>query len=598
MIRSAIAGLACLFVVAGFAGGSEGPEPILQPATYVSASGEFSLRVVSSNPHGAGPGDYKLTKAGEVVWSGQLPYTFWKAAVADDGQFGGYAYTSGWRSWGKGPSELVIALHAVDGSVRAEHRESREYSGFMHTPPYPMANGVIIHNSWSQLIIRLARAPNKSRAETWERFDLQTGERLKPQPVASQVTAIPDALWMLAATQVPGTPLMLVQWYTLDDEDIRNSRMGDAFVLVDGGVKVVWHHTRPGSLERAEEDDGDRREWSSRMGDGEGIASAERNKHFSIRSFKDAEQTTFEVGGNATDGWTVREVSREPFVDAANVKPNYEVVQLDHLGTIKLDVRPEEDKWPFSAITVGFDGRIYATDRTSGVITVMTPEGKQMRTLAPTAEFLKSSGSVDHLTVHPDGRVYASGFRHPQYLRFDDQGNFDSTVSPGVAGAISNEIFIAPDGGHFWHEAYDAIYRLTAEGEVELKLRRGISGRWFGNGAEVAVAPNGSIAVASSARSAPGLGPSGIHVFDAAGEPLAFVECPTRFNLATSGEWAVAPVHSDVYLAERDTGRVLKFTPALPEGAQDYLYSFISPAGELWLHQAGTLQIERFSLPQ
>jgi hypothetical protein len=67
------------------------PPTIVDPATYRSRSGKFVLEVDPSHIYGAGPANYRLSRAGRAVWSGERPFTLVHAEVADDGTTAGYA---------------------------------------------------------------------------------------------------------------------------------------------------------------------------------------------------------------------------------------------------------------------------------------------------------------------------------------------------------------------------------------------------------------------------------------------------------------------------------------------------------------------------
>jgi hypothetical protein len=71
--------------------------PILQPYQAVSPKGTWLLDVKPSDRYGSGSSTTTLSNknTGEIVWTKELPYTFWQCCVTDDGFVGGYGYSKG-----------------------------------------------------------------------------------------------------------------------------------------------------------------------------------------------------------------------------------------------------------------------------------------------------------------------------------------------------------------------------------------------------------------------------------------------------------------------------------------------------------------------
>src|SRR4051812_12504003 len=110
------------FVLLGFTLGpipkqslAQAPPPILNPNTYASPSGKYSLFVNPSDMYGRGKADYKLSLGGREVWSGEKPYTLWDAKVTDDGCVLGYSYSFGRAGlseagWKAGPGDFRVVI--------------------------------------------------------------------------------------------------------------------------------------------------------------------------------------------------------------------------------------------------------------------------------------------------------------------------------------------------------------------------------------------------------------------------------------------------------------------------------------------------------
>lgn len=86
---------AFIFMVASLVA-QQGHAVDLQPRSYTSQSGEFVLSVNPGDRSGAGKSTYTLTRGTKPQWSIELPFTFWDAAISNDGTFGGYAYSAGY----------------------------------------------------------------------------------------------------------------------------------------------------------------------------------------------------------------------------------------------------------------------------------------------------------------------------------------------------------------------------------------------------------------------------------------------------------------------------------------------------------------------
>ena len=69
----------------------QGPPEPLQPRTYVSPSGTWSVNVDPTKRYGEGPGNYRAQRAGEDAWSARLPFTLHEAVLDDAGYLAGYA---------------------------------------------------------------------------------------------------------------------------------------------------------------------------------------------------------------------------------------------------------------------------------------------------------------------------------------------------------------------------------------------------------------------------------------------------------------------------------------------------------------------------
>jgi hypothetical protein len=162
------------------------PPPALNPTTYSSPSCEYRLLVDPTEMHGRGPGTYRLTRSGREVWAGERPYTFYQAAVADDGTAAGYAYTEGiGGTYARRTDEFLVVILDPAGKERLRHATARKWSNFLHVDPDPKADGLVLDPAHDRLSVRILDPDVNRRRETWWSFELGTGKSLGELPPAT-----------------------------------------------------------------------------------------------------------------------------------------------------------------------------------------------------------------------------------------------------------------------------------------------------------------------------------------------------------------------------------------------------------------------------
>jgi sugar lactone lactonase YvrE len=341
---------------------SEGPPPILQPRTYRSASGAFSVHVNPSDLHGRGPASYRFARNGRTVSTNRFPFTLWEAKVADSGHVAGYAYSHGWRGFSDagyeaGMGTFSVVLISSQGKIVCRHEQAREHSRFMHTPPNPLASGVLLNEHRDRFSVRVA-GYDRGKGEQWWQYDLASGERtgrVEPEPYMNEEDA---HLWVIDAQTIPDTPLTLVHWWRYKDP-----LAGAVFSLVDPEAKPEWtlelhdDYTLPGD----EDAEGRLR---ARMRDGGAIISVGR-KRFEVGCMREGKRVTFAVEPADDGNWTVQERLRrdyrwEPVTPTRRTLAMPEA-ELRHLGVICLDQRRVASRHPVrdvSAFDLDDKGRI------------------------------------------------------------------------------------------------------------------------------------------------------------------------------------------------------------------------------------------------
>ena len=308
--------------------------PILNPKTYVSQTGVYSLVVDPTDMHGRNAADYRFTGYGKAIWTKRFPFCLWDAVVTNDGRVAGYAYTHGLEGFAAsgrtaGLGEFLVVLLSPEGNILSRETHPRKGSRFLHTDPDPLAKGIVLDSHSNRVIVRL-RDPDINRGiEQWWTFGLDAGKRTGVLEPAKLMPRNDAFLSILAAQALPGTPLVLVHWWKAV-----SSRCGAVFTLVDQQGKPVWSlsldddYTAPGD-ENAE----DRiREMIRSQG---AILSVNKQPAFDLHLVKDHKRVAFSVTEAANGSWAVRETSRTPFTPNA---PPQSSVERSLMNPVKVGV--------------------------------------------------------------------------------------------------------------------------------------------------------------------------------------------------------------------------------------------------------------------
>ena len=322
----------------------DGTPPVLNPKTYVSASGVYSLAVDPTDIYGRGPADYRLIKEGKTVWEKRLPYTFGQASVADSGNVAGYAYTNGAEGFSEkgtdaGPGELIVALLSSEGKTLNEERHQREWSRYLHSSPDPLVSGTILDTSNKRFILRVDDPDVNRRMEAWWLFDLESGKRIGAvEPGRSMPEKkSEDTLFILGSQAVPGTSLVLTHWW--------NYSMGKCsgiFALIDlddAKAKLIWNLKLDGDYslpENSEEEDALReRIWKEGA-----ILDVNKSPGFALHAVKQHQRLVFSLEKSGKGEWKVRETARTPYEPPVS-KPaqgasTFPQIQLEEAAAVRL----------------------------------------------------------------------------------------------------------------------------------------------------------------------------------------------------------------------------------------------------------------------
>lgn len=283
------------------------PDPV-DPKSFTSSSGRFTLVVDPQERYGGGDAMYSLRRKGVEVWSGKRPFTLREAEIAEDGTAGGYAYTDTyWRERsGDRPDRFHVVILAPDGAVRLDRSVSLIPSLFMHVGPDPTALGLVLDGAGDRLIVRLRDPDLNRQCESWCIYQLSTGKelgRFEPR------TLMPDAKFdrsVIAARPVAGTPLTLLHWWHYGD---RNNERGARFTLITPGGSPVWSLTLPNDYSIPGDHDAEESLLDRIWEDG-AILRTDRAGQFEVQFVAARRCVTFGITRGEDDEWKVREVAR------------------------------------------------------------------------------------------------------------------------------------------------------------------------------------------------------------------------------------------------------------------------------------------------
>jgi hypothetical protein len=300
------------------------PMPDLNPTTYKSPSGKFSLTVEPTDPSGGGPANYRCIDGTNTVWSGGLPFTLYKGAISDTGVVAGYGYTHGPEGYmsiqhKRGPGDFLVVILDATGKVRLNEATKRPKSQMqpMHSLDDPVGCGLILDEANDRLIVRV-EVHDQGTSESWWVYKLSTGKRQPTQfPIKThrnpgQPNFVSE--FVLDAKLIRGTSLILVHYWRFDGG--LPGGVGSRFALIDLDGKTVWSKLLPQDYGQLDENpevekvhDG-LRDWIRTYG---GILNADEDSKFAVYFASEAKRVIFEVKRGGPDGWTVTEVAQSPF---------------------------------------------------------------------------------------------------------------------------------------------------------------------------------------------------------------------------------------------------------------------------------------------
>lgn len=284
-----------------FLSGASQASTELQPKTYLSPSGHWSLRVEPIERSGTRGAEYVLRGGEQETWRRTRPFALWDAVITDDGRVAGFAYSGASIEAPSGGSLRILVLSPA-GEVLLDEEHERQSSRFHHEAGVPTARGLFAQPELGRVVVRVADADKNRQAEEWWAYELATGKPLFQERPKETLALEPQIRSLIAARSIEGTPLVLLHWWR-GDHDREPKEYGALFQLVDPEWQVVWTLARP--MEYAENPAGQvlpHQAWSETGAPG----------RFSLHLVSESARATFGVE-RADDGWRVSEIGRTPY---------------------------------------------------------------------------------------------------------------------------------------------------------------------------------------------------------------------------------------------------------------------------------------------
>lgn len=220
---------------------------IAQPATYASMDGAYRLRVVPEDRRGNGGALYELSHGGEVVWSDRREYTLRAVEVTTEGNAVGIAYR---RTEPDEQTENqrretffeIVILHR-DGTELLRN-SSKQYE-VHHSSRQPHAVALHTSEESDSVLIRIAGVQDscdryRGPQSWWQAHRLSDGTEIARVDPRTKIEGL-DQWWNILQSQdVPGTPLVLSQWFTFGGREFEASERAGLIALTHHDGTPVW----------------------------------------------------------------------------------------------------------------------------------------------------------------------------------------------------------------------------------------------------------------------------------------------------------------------------------------------------------------------
>ncbi len=331
----------------------------VQPATYKSPSGEYSLFVDPSDRRGEGIANYRFDHKGQQIWSGRKPFTLQGVEVTDQGYIVGIA------------EEDFYHLVILDDRGNFVLHESYEQHRVHHSHSEPYAKQLLYSDKHDYVIFRMegketdcnnSQMGNQWLGESWKVYRLSTGELLHEFHPLEHHDDLTDRWNIVDAQIIKNTPLTLLHWYTNGLHYNKEERSG-YFSVVGMDGKPFWSLELIGDYADVDMPQRYRAGLaSSFFPENPAIIPNNISHQFHLRRFADDTLLTVSTKKNVDGTWDIIEENQSKFVSESD--SSHDVIydgDLKYLGELDLGQRQETDG-PFGGIgrfTFDKAGRIH-----------------------------------------------------------------------------------------------------------------------------------------------------------------------------------------------------------------------------------------------
>jgi len=287
---------------------------------------------------GAGPGTYRMTRGGALVWAKELPVTLWHADVTDRGYAGGFGYSEGVDGH-RARGTFNILIFSPSGEVLLNEETKRVGSGDGHLAPDPQARRALTSDTLDRLVI-WTLGPRLSLDAIWKSYRLSTAEFLGTyRPERPELSHEDDFMVLSEARVVPGTPLSLAWWWSLEFSNPVASghyTEGGVFTLHDPEGETVWSLELRGDYTVPEDEKAQGR-LKRFLRQNPPILDVSRGR-FSLWFVEDEQRVEFEVSpGEDASSWIVeRGAAVDHLLPAEEKAVSPPVIELRRLASVEL----------------------------------------------------------------------------------------------------------------------------------------------------------------------------------------------------------------------------------------------------------------------
>jgi len=329
--------LSALVLLLPIPGRTQWSIPTLDPKTYTSPSGEYTLLVDPEDRYAQHGANVVVRHRGQRVWSARMEVPLWNAGITNDGTAGGYGFSQGHP--GKLVTHGIFHVLILDskGKIRLDQQTPREMSAFPDATPNPNPVGMILDPENDRMVVRVYDPDLNRNIESWWVYRLTTAKPLmKLEPEKEKVDS-ESIRPIIDAKHVTGTPLTLMHsWRTDRSPGGRSRSLGARFTLIDLTGKPVWSMTIPEDYKTPDETKRER--LMAEIREHGAILRTDQTRQFDLRFFADAQRVHFAVKQSTGGAWQVTEVSRTPYTPRRVLPPvpSIPARQLSYLGSIPL----------------------------------------------------------------------------------------------------------------------------------------------------------------------------------------------------------------------------------------------------------------------